>query len=50
MDDFNLGDIVLWPNGVQGPVMGVDHSDATLLDHCGAWVAMDDVVALGGEA
>ena len=43
MNDFKIGDIVLWPNGVEGPVMGVDHCDATLLDHCGAWHAMDDV-------
>jgi hypothetical protein len=42
-DYIKTGDIVLWPNGVEGVVMGVDHDDATLLDHCGAWIAIDDV-------
>ena len=49
MPEFKIGDIVLWPNGVEGVVMGVDHDDATLLRaDDGAWIAMDDVNALGG--
>ena len=43
MREFKIGDTVSWPNGVKGVVMGVDHSDATLLDDCGGWHAMDDV-------
>ena len=43
-DYIKTGDIVLWPNGVEGVVMGVDHDDATLLRaEDGAWIAMDDV-------
>ena len=50
MFDFKIGDTVLWPNGIEGVVMGVDYDDETLLDHCGAWIAMDDVDVLGGAA
>jgi hypothetical protein len=29
--------MVLWPNGVEGKVCGVDFDDGTLLDECGGW-------------
>lgn len=40
---FKIGDVVLWPNGVEGAVRGIDASDGTLLDHCGGWHAAADV-------
>ena len=44
MFDFKIGDTVLWPNGIEGVVMGVDYDDATLLRaEDGAWIAIDDV-------
>lgn len=36
------GDRVLWPNGVEGFVCGVDFSDGTLLDDCGGWHPIAD--------
>lgn len=34
---FQIGERVLWPNGVEGEVRGIDFSNDTLLDHCGGW-------------
>lgn len=40
---FKIGDAVLWPNGVEGEVHGIDANDGTLLDHCGGWHDASDV-------
>lgn len=34
---LGLRESVIWPNGVEGPVEGIDESDNTILDHCGGW-------------
>jgi hypothetical protein len=44
---WRSGDRVVWPNGVEGVVQGVDFDDCTLLDECGAWVSMYDVDLAG---
>lgn len=46
-ETWAAGDRVLWPNGVEGEVCGVDFDDDTLLDHCGGWHSMADVVRVG---
>lgn len=40
---FAIGERVTWPNGVIGPVCGIDTADDTLLDECGSWIPADDV-------
>ena len=40
---WTAGDTVLWPNGVEGKVCGVDFDDRALMDHCGGWHDMADV-------
>lgn len=45
---WKAGDTVLWPNGVEGKVCGVDFDDCALLDHCGGWHNMADVDLIGG--
>lgn len=44
--DFKVGDLVLWPNGVEGAVAGIDTLDNELLDHCGGWHPAADVERL----
>jgi len=34
---LGIGESVIWPNGVEGPIIAIDESDGTLLDHCGGW-------------
>jgi hypothetical protein len=34
---IEIGDKVLWPNGVEGVVQATDNNGAELLDECGAW-------------
>ena len=43
---WSAGQRVVWPNGVEGAVCGVDFSDGTLLDECGGWHDMADVDVL----
>jgi hypothetical protein len=40
MWEFRKGDVVLWPNGVEGVVQGVEQTDTALLllDECGGWI------------
>ena len=38
-----VGDTVLWSNGIEGKVCGVDFDDCTLMDHCGGWHDMAEV-------
>lgn len=40
---WSVGDTVLWPNGVEGRVCGIDFDDCTIMDECGGWIAMADV-------
>lgn len=41
--DYEIGDLVRWPNGTEGEVYGVDDSDGTLMDACGGWHDADEV-------
>lgn len=43
---FKIGDTVLWPNGVEGAVSGINSLDDTLMDHCGGWHRAYDVEKL----
>ena len=43
---FSIGERVTWPNGVIGPVCGIDTEDDTLLDECGGWISADEVEKL----
>jgi hypothetical protein len=43
MWEFRTGDIVLWPNGVEGEVCGFDADEGLLMDSCGAWIDTRDV-------
>lgn len=40
---FGIGERVVWPNGIIGPVAGIDTIDDELLDECGGWHAAADV-------
>ena len=40
---WSTSDIVLWPNGVEGRVYGVDWEDNLLMDECGDWFCAEDV-------
>jgi hypothetical protein len=42
-DYLEIGDNVIWPNGVAGQVLGTDDDDATILDECGGWHDYTDV-------
>ena len=37
VSSFNIGDTVLWSNGVEGEVKGINTLDGQLMDHCGGW-------------
>lgn len=41
--EFQIGDRVLWPNGVEGRVAAIDASDNTVMDECGGWHKAMDV-------
>lgn len=44
---WRIGDRVIWPNGVEGAVLGIDLDDCLLLDDCGGWIDMADVDFIG---
>jgi hypothetical protein len=35
--EFTVGQIIVWPNGTVGPIVGIDEGDDELLDSCGGW-------------
>lgn len=46
MWEFRKGDVVLWPNGVEGVVQAVEVDDdlgVLLQDECAAWIEARDV-------
>ena len=49
MWEYEIGDVVLWPNGVEGHVCGIDNDEGLLLDGCGGWHDARDVDPISRE-
>lgn len=42
---LGIGENVIWPNGVEGRVAGIDEDDKQIMDECGGWHDFCDVCA-----